>query len=173
MDLTDATSVSILAWVNLLAIITSPVIAVVISTYLQDRKEENKAKKLLLEIMISTRHNIANEQTVRAMNTIDLFFAGNKDVRSLWNEYFVMLNNDGFSNENGIKLRYEKHMELIHAMAKAVGIHNINILDISRVYYPVGLGKQNDLSQNLAEELLRVLKDTKTLKIESQEKQLE
>ena len=85
MDLTDATSVSILAWVNLLAIITSPVIAVVISTYLQDRKEENKAKKLLLEIMISTRHNIANEQTVRAMNTIDLFFAGNKDVRSLLN----------------------------------------------------------------------------------------
>lgn len=157
-------------WVHLLAIIISPVVAVLVSMYIQDKKEEKRAKRNILEIMISTRHNQVNEQTVRVMNMIDIIFADDKDVRRLWVEYFLMLNNEGLNNENGNKLRKDKNMELIHAMANAVGIGaKINLLDLSRIYCPQGLVNQNELAQSLAVELLRVLKSTKSLHVEAQQ----
>ena len=157
-------------WVHLLAIMVSPVFAVLVSMYIQDKKEAKRAKRAILETMISTRHNLINEQTVRVINMIDIIYADDDDVRRLWNEYFVMLNNEGLNNENGYKLRNGKNMELIQAMATAVGIGaKINLLDLSRIYCPQGLVNQNELAQSLAVELLRVLKSTKSLHVEAQQ----
>lgn len=48
---------------------------------------------------------------------------------------------------------------MITEMAKVVGYESaITHLDVDRVYCPVGLGEQSQTAQEIAKELLRVLK---------------
>jgi len=51
-------------------------------------------------------------------------------------------------------------------MAKDVGYgKSISHLDIDRVYYPEGLGKQNERAEAISNELLRVLKGSEGLAV--------
>jgi hypothetical protein len=92
---------------------------------------------------------------------IDVIFSKDDKVRGLWHEYYEMLQNQGLNNELGFKTRQNKRLELITAMAKVVGYgKEITHLDVDRVYYPEGLGKAVDRNEEMANEWLRVLKNT-------------
>jgi len=148
-----------IVWITVLAILLSPIIALLISMYLQTRKERKKAKMYLFSTLISTRHSPITEETVRALNMIDVLFYDKPKVRQLWREYFEMLYNEGLNNPLGWEQRQKKNIELIHEMGKCLGYgKSISHLDVERVYYPVGLGQQRDRIEELFNELLRVLK---------------
>ncbi len=73
-----------------------------------------------------------------------------------------MLNNSGMDNDTGHKQWQTKRLELITQMAKTLGYgKSITALDVDRVYYPTGLGKTFERNEQLANELLRVLKSSK------------
>jgi hypothetical protein len=77
-----------------------------------------------------------------------------------------MLNNAGLSNPLGWHQRQKKNLEMLTAMAKDVGYgKSISHLDIDRVYYPEGLGKQNERAEAISNELLRVLKGSEGLAV--------
>jgi len=77
-----------------------------------------------------------------------------------------MLHNTGLNNELGYKTRQTKNLELITEMAKDLGYSKeITALDVERVYYPVGLGQAFTRSEEIANELLRVLKASGGLQI--------
>ncbi len=148
-----------LATLNILAIILSPIIALTISTKLQDRKEKRQHKMNIFATLISEKHLQISDEKVKALNMIDIVFSDTPSVTKLWREYFVMLTNDGLNNYNGNKLREEKYQELIYEMAKVIGYEkNVNLLDISRVYYPQGLLQRNQRGEEISTELLRVLR---------------
>ena len=148
--------------VSLVAIFTSPLFAVLISVGLQNRSEKRKQKIWLFHALIATRHTPVNDESVRAYNMIDVVFFDKKIVRKFWQEYFDMLNNAGLNNENGNRLRTAKQLELITEMAKVLGYgKEITSLDVDRVYYPEGLLNTSRRSEELANELLRVLKASK------------
>jgi hypothetical protein len=66
---------------------------------------------------------------------------------------------EGLNNPNGWGQRRKKNLELITEIAKVLGYRAaITHLDVDRVYYPVGLGEQSQKAQEIAAELLRVLK---------------
>lgn len=51
-------------------------------------------------------------------------------------------------------------------MAKSLGYaKSISYLDVDRVYYPVGLGEQTQRTNEIADELLRVLKASYGLQV--------
>ena len=145
--------------INIIAILISPVVAVLISIRLQDRKEKRQQKIWLLHTLIAARHTPITDENVRAFNMIDIVFWDKPSIRRLWKEYFEMLNNAGLNNELGWRQRKAKHLELITEMAGLLGYKKaISSLDVDRIYYPEGLGKSLDRNEAIANELLRVLK---------------
>ena len=148
-----------MGYLNIIAVALSPVIAILVSLWLQDRKEKRQLKQKIFETLIATRHATMTEDNVRALNMIDVVFHDAERVRSLWREYFEMLNNEGLNNENGWTVRRNKNLELITEMAKTLGYGKaITHLDVDRVYYPTGLGNQSARAQEISDELLRVLR---------------
>ena len=142
---------------TILAIALSPLIAVLVTVYLQNRKEERSHKLNVLATLIGSRHAPTSEETVRALNLIDVVFHDAPRVRELWHEYFGMLNNEGLNNPNGFQQRQKKNLEMITEMAKALGYGEaITHLDMDRVYYPVALGEQARKNTALVDGFLRV-----------------
>jgi len=149
---------------SLIAIITGPIAAVLISLWLQRRQRMLDARRGVLATLVGNRHQIIAPETVRALNLIDLVFHDEPTVRGLWKEYFEMLANEGLNNPLGWEQRGKKNVELITEMAKRVGLgKHITHLDIQRIYSPVGLGQQEARLIELQAELIRVLKGTERL----------
>ncbi|HVX39183.1 MAG TPA: DUF6680 family protein [Gemmatimonadaceae bacterium] len=147
--------------INVLAILLSPLIAVLTTMYLQRRKERRDSRRAIFTTLVATRHSAPTEEKVRALNMIDVVFYDCASVRALWRAYFDMLNNPGLNNALGAQQRVKKFLELLAEMATVLGYKNkITHLDIDRVYYPEGLGRQNDRAESVMNELLRVLKGT-------------
>jgi hypothetical protein len=151
-------------WITVIAIAFSPLIAVLVSIWVQDRKERRQHKLNILGTLIGGRHDPLALENVRALNVIDLVFHDQAKVRSLWREYFDMLCNEGLNNENGWAQRNKKRNELITEMAAGLGYRKaISHLDVDRVYVPVGVADNAAKAQELMQELLRVLKSTDSL----------
>jgi hypothetical protein len=107
-------------WENLLAILVSPVVAVLITVSLQNRKEKRAQKLHIFNTLIATRHSPIIEDNVRALNMIDVAFHDCPRVRELWHEYFNMLGNEGLNNPSGWPQRQKKNLEMITEMAKVL-----------------------------------------------------
>lgn len=147
--------------INVIAILASPVIALGITVFLQDRKEKRQARMYVFSALMESRHLPLSDGAIRSLNMIDLYFYNDVKVRTLWKEYFAMLNNSGLNNEVGHKQWQEKKLELITEMAKVLGYGKvISSIDVNRVYYPTGLDKSLIRNEAIAEELLRVLKSS-------------
>lgn len=159
----------------IIAILVSPIIAVLVSMRTQDRKERRQNRLQLLSSLIATRHELMlTAESVRALNLIDVVFHNKKEVRRLWKEYFDMLHNQGLMNPPGYAQWNKKKLELITEMAKVLGYgKEITHLDMDRVYSPVGLTEQTQRTNLLIDELLRVLKATKRFDFETDHEQLQ
>lgn len=151
----------------IIAVIFSPVVAVLISIWVQHRKEKRQSQIWVLSTLIANRHQQLNVDNIRALNMIDFIFHKKAAVRKLWHEYYDMLCNAGLNNEIGWKQRSQKNIELITEMAKTLGYgKTISHLDIDRVYNPSGVVDQLLAGQELQKELLRVLKSTAKIEVQ-------
>ena len=137
-----------------------------VTIFLQARKSKTDHKLYIFNTLIANRQSPVNTENVRALNMIDIAFCKDKKVRQLWREYYDMLANKGLDNELGYKTRETKNLELITEIAKVLGYgKEITALDVDRVYSPIGLGKAFDRSEEIANELLRVLRSSGGLQI--------
>lgn len=144
---------------NIAAILLSPVIAVLITLWHQRRQQKRDSRMYILTTLFANRHFPTSEACVQALNMIDVAFLKNKRVRQLWREYFEMLGNSGLDNQPGYEQRQEKNRDLIYEMARSLGYHGaITHNDMQRIYIPRGLGMAAARQEELANELLRVLK---------------
>lgn len=154
----------VLEIINIIAILASPLVALGVTIFLQDRKEKKQARMNVFSTLMENRHLPLSDGTIRCLNMIDLYFYNDVHVRRLWKEYFAMLNNAGLNNEMGHRQWQEKKLELITEMARVLGYGKvISSLDVNRVYYPTGLDKSLIRNDAIAEELLRVLKSTNSI----------
>jgi len=153
--------------VNIIAILLSPLVAVLVTRWLQKRKERRQDQLTVLASLIATRCEPLSPEAVRSLNVIDLFFHDKPAVRKLWREYYEMLSNEGLNNPSGYQQRTKKNIELITAMANALGYGKaITHLDVDRVYSPVGMWTQMARNEEIQNEWLRVLKATARLQVE-------
>lgn len=152
--------------ISIIAILVSPAVAVLISMWIQKRKDKLQYKRFIFSNLMATRHQFISDEIVRALNMIDVAFHDNKNVRKLWKEYLDMLNNQGLNNPSGWKQRDIKRLELIQEMAKAVGYgKEITHLDVDRVYMPTGLAEERQRAKEIGDELLRVLKESHGIRL--------
>jgi len=145
-------------WANLVAILLSPVIAVLVTLWWQQRKEKRDLKHWILRTLITNRETPVTPDNVRALNLVELAFHDSDTVRRLWGELFGLFSNSTDTPEFREKSR-KKNLELIVEMAKILGYGKvITAFNADRRYFPIGMAEQMNKQNELLDELLRVLK---------------
>lgn len=154
---------------NIIAVISGPVIAVIITLWYHTYKQKQDAKRqLFFTLMAHRKSSPPTIAWVDSLNLIDVVFAKHPKVVILWHEYFALLCQTVYDH----KASQHKYLDLLLAMAKCLGYKNILQTDIDKFYSPVAHGDQAILTTRLQQEFLRVLENTKSLEaLQSQSKQ--
>lgn len=151
--------------INLLAILLSPIIAVLVTIWMQDRREKRGRMHWVLATVVANRHQKVAVEVVQALNSIDIVFTNNVEVRRLWKEY-MDITEQNFEQPNIYKKLDDEYVELIDAMAKALGYGGkVSQIEIGKAYSPTGLGDQALQTQELLRHALRVFKGEQALMV--------
>lgn len=144
---------------TLVALVTGPVVAVVITLWHQQRSEKRAAKARLFQALMANRKILPPPfEYVGAVNLIDVVFADEPGVVGLWHEvYDILCIKPVIPAEQLV----HKNLELLSAMAASLGYSSLKQTDIDKFYFPEMHNTQAALSRDLQTELLRVLKASK------------
>lgn len=108
----------------ILATALSPLIAVQVTRYLDDRNEERGRKVAVFKTLMATRAYTISQRHVEALNTIDLEFMPKrpkeKAVLDVWQQYLDHLGNTGMEAAAWNVRRVDLLVDLLYAMAKAL-----------------------------------------------------
>lgn len=160
--------------INIIALIIIPVLAVVIGQKLQACSQKRNDKMQIFKILMTSRIFGWTNESVQAMNLIDVVFADDKAVRKQWKICFdkMCVENPTDTDLSKIKLEREK---LLEAMAKSLGYKDIITWEsIQNPYIPKGmidLMAQQQAYQNNQTIIMEQMK--KTLQVNGKEKENE
>lgn len=160
--------------INIIALIIIPVLAVVIGQKLQVCSQKRNDKMQIFKTLMTSRIFGWTNESVQAMNLIDVVFADDKAVRKQWKICFdkMCVENPTDTDLSKIKLEREK---LLEAMAKSLGYKDIITWEsIQNPYIPKGmidLMAQQQAYQNNQTIIMEQMK--KTLQVNGKEKENE
>ncbi|MFZ2974316.1 MAG: DUF6680 family protein [Ferribacterium limneticum] len=123
----------------------SPLIAVQVTRYLDDRNEERGRKLHVFKTLMATRAYNISHRHVEALNSIDLEFSAKKQlektVLDVWQQYLDHLGQTAMESTAWNIRRVDLLVDLLHAMGKAVG-YDFNKTQIKNgTYSPTAHGK--------------------------------
>ena len=80
-------------WINLVAIIVIPILAVIIGQYLQDRSEKRKDKMRVFTHLMSYRSfGYIDQYSVNIFNSVPIIFYDDNEVIEKYNSYLKSIN---------------------------------------------------------------------------------
>jgi hypothetical protein len=151
----------------ILATLLSPVIAVQVTRYLDDRNERRGRKLEIYKTLMATRaYNIAPAH-VEALNRIDLEFSEKKSsekaVLDVWQQYLDHLGNISMEPTAWNIRRVDLLVDLLHAMGRSVG-YIFNKTQIKNgTYSPTAHGRIEDEQSRLRTMTLELLEGKREL----------
>lgn len=156
-------------WWYLIATVVSPFLAAGITAWLtlkwQNRKERRDSKMRVFETLMAARGNILDFQTARewthALNLIDVVFSDAPNVLIKWHELYPMLQHQDVQPGQA-----HKQIEMLHEMAKSVGIDNLQQTDIDEPHFPGAISNPLAKANEVQDQLLRVLKKTESVTVQ-------
>ncbi|MFC5066587.1 DUF6680 family protein [Flaviflagellibacter deserti] len=128
--------------VNIVAIIVGPLLAVLITRWRDNRKENIRRRSDILEALMKTRPLRLSFEHVGALNLIQMEFFGKRSVIDAYKRYRDHLSQD-FPQGDGagkrfVETRDDLFVELIHAIASDLN-YKFDKKDIEKLSYgPVG-----------------------------------
>lgn len=129
-------------WINVLAIIASPIIAVWVGQKLQERAKLREDKMHIFKALMTARVYGWTIESVHSLNVIDIIFADDKSVRDAWKELFnrySIQNPSDLDRDATAKSEYK----LIETIAISLGYKDkITWETIQSPYIPKGLVNQ-------------------------------
>lgn len=127
---------TVLAIVDIVALIAVPIIAVVVGQALQNRAAKRKDKMAIFQCLMTHRATgWAYQDTVNALNTIDIVFSDDETVRKCWADLLSKYKPNYSTQEINTA-----QCKLLEAMAKALGYgKKITWETIQNPYLPEGL----------------------------------
>lgn len=129
-------------WLNVFAIMLSPLIALQIGKILDGYSDKKRRKEEIFNTLMETRAQTVSYEHVRALNKIDVAFYEDKEVRASWTSYRDHLNSypkEGSEAEKAVwsdKLP-QKLADLLAKMAKLLNYDFDETLLIKGAYIPV------------------------------------
>ncbi len=136
-------------WLTILAVLLSPLIALRVQAWLEDRRSRYNRKLTIFRNLMTTRASRMAPQHIEALNSIEIEFYAKtgpeKKVLDAWRELVNHLNVP--SDLEGEELRRwgekqdEYLVELLHEMAKCLGYDIDKVTIRKNAYYPKGYGE--------------------------------
>ena len=118
----------------------SGIVATLVTIWVQKRERLKNEKVRILTALMTTRYDSASEDSVDAINMIDVVFYKSPKVRSALREFLDATNaQDSPTKIHAIE---DKHLRLLEVMAEDIGYREIKWEDIKQYYYPQGLAEQ-------------------------------
>lgn len=153
MTLTDALLIA--------ATTVSPLIAVQVTRWLDDRKERQGRKLQVFKVLMATRATTIAPQHVEALNRIDLeFSAKRKDEKAVldaWQQYLDHLSNSQMEAAAWALRRVDLLVELLHLMGKSVG-YDFNKTQVKNgIYLPTAHSRLEEEQQQFRSMMLELL----------------
>lgn len=135
-------------WLNLLAIIAGPVLAVQAQKWIERHREDQNRKLWLFRELMATRGTRLSPRHVDALNLVELEYSPNKPkqrpVHEAWRSYFDVLNTappDAGNPQPHYQRRDDALVELLYEMGVSLRVHHIDRVAIRRnAYTPSGHG---------------------------------
>lgn len=113
----------------------SGLLATLVTIWWQKRNATYKSKMKIFETLMSYRYMIVAEESVHALNSIDVIFYKDESVRRAYSDF---LNEADKKPELDPNIA-DKHLKLLEEMAKVLKLKDIHWDDIKHSYYPNGL----------------------------------
>ena len=146
------------AWLTGLAIFLGPLAGVLFTLWFQARKERRDAKLYLFLALMSERKSIlVSKEVARALNQVDVVYAGNPKVKALWHKYYGLL------SQQPSEERAHTWLELLAAMAEDLQYKGLSQVDLDKFYIPQGHVDDVEHQRKVGKELLRVLEASERL----------
>lgn len=126
----------------------SGLVATFVTIWWQKRAQLKIEKNKIFTTLMSKRYEIASEESVEALNMIDVIFYKSPKVRAAWKNFLYAAGLPDADTKG--QMVSDKHLRLLEVIAEDIGYKKIRWDDIKEYYYPVGLSdKKRD------EEILR------------------
>ena len=124
----------------LISAILSGIFATIITLWWQNKSQIKHEKTKIFTTLMSKRYEISAEESVDALNMIDVVFYGSPKVRAVWREF----NDVTKQPESDTKAQAisDKHLRLLEVIAEDIGYKEIRWEDIKQYYYPIGLSNR-------------------------------
>ena len=113
----------------------SGLLATLITIWWQGKSAVHNSKMKIFETLMSYRYLIVAEPSVHALNSIDVIFYKDDNVRRAYNDFLNEAAKRPEMNPNTA----DKHLKLLEEMAKTLKLKNIHWDDIKQAYCPKGL----------------------------------
>ena len=144
--------------INIFAIVVSPIIAIYVGSYFQDRAEKRKDKMMLFKTILATRIYGWTYESVNALNLIDIVFFDENKVRLAWKNLYDKYALDG-SVEDNVDIIKNAQNELYITMAIALGYEDKIVRDvIEKPYLPNGLAEAQKQEQQYKKGQLEIMR---------------
>ena len=113
----------------------SGLFATLVTIWWQGRAAVRKSKMKICDTLMAYRYMIVAEPSVHALNSIDVVFYKDENVRRAYSDFLNEAAKRPEMNPNTA----DKHLKLLEEMAKALNLKNIHWDDIKQAYCPNGL----------------------------------
>jgi len=159
MNLTDVLMIAATA--------LSPLIAVQVTRYLDDRNEERDRKLQVFKTLMATRAYNISQAHVQALNTIDLEFSAKKPkekaVLDIWQQYLDHLGNLQMDPGAWNLRRVDLLVDMLYAMGRALS-YDFNKTQIKNgTYAPTAHGTQEDEQRRIRAMVLELLEGNRAM----------
>ena len=125
---------------TIITAIFSGIAATFVTIWWQERSQRKAEQLRIFSTLMSKRYDFISEESVDALNMIDVAFHKNEEVRKAWKE-FNDATNLPESPEKEQRIQ-DKHLRLLEVMATAVGYREISWENIKQFYFPKGLSER-------------------------------
>ena len=151
----------------ILATAASPLIAVQVTRYLDDRNEMRSRKLQVFKTLMATRAQTLSPAHVEALNRIDLEFSAKrkkeKAVLDVWQQYLDHLGNRALEAPVWQSKRVDLLVDLMHAMAGALD-YDFNKTQIKNgTYSPIAHGQMEEEQEAFRRMMLELLEGKRVL----------
>lgn len=121
----------------ILSALCSGIIATCVTLWWQGKAYAKRRKIQIFTTLMSKRYDIISEESVSALNMIDIVFYKSKQVRAAWKTFNVAASAPDSSTK--VEAINDTLLKLIEVIAEDIGYKEIKWNDIKEFYYPIGL----------------------------------
>ena len=116
----------------------SGLLATVVTIWWQRKNAIYNSKMKVFETLMAYRYEISSEESVKALNSIEVIFYKNQNVRKAYQNFLDEADKNPDLHPN----IEDKHLKLLEEISKVLNLKDIHWDEIKRYYYPKGLSEK-------------------------------